>query len=162
MREKPENAQAVIDADHDDAFRRKVLAVVTRLGTRSRLKPATVEPHHHRQAIPRGLRRRPDIQVQAILAHRPVGPVAENHVGINWRLHTAWSELGGFANAFPRLYRLWRSPSQCSHRGRGEGNPAEDANARRCRSHALNDPALRLYPIVGQGVGGAQRRQRPC
>src|SRR5262245_34751639 len=35
MREKPENPQPIIDADDDDAFGRKVLAVVAGLRTRS-------------------------------------------------------------------------------------------------------------------------------
>src|SRR5262249_14013058 len=44
MREKSANAQPVIDADDDNAFLRKILAIVAGFGARSRLESASVKP----------------------------------------------------------------------------------------------------------------------
>src|SRR6266576_3683919 len=101
VRKKPEYAQPVIEADNDDPFLREILAVIARLGARSGLKSAAVKPHHYREAVLGRFCRRPDIQVQAILAHGLVRPVAENHVRKNWCLHAARPESTGLQNALP-------------------------------------------------------------
>src|SRR6516162_1234491 len=93
VRQKTEYAQPVIDTDNDDSFLCEILAVIARLGTRSGLKSSAVKPHHDRETVLGRSCRRPDVQVQAILAHWLVRPVAENHVGKNRQLHAARPEF---------------------------------------------------------------------
>ena len=50
-------------------LRAKAVAVVAGLGAGAGLEAAAVDPDHHRQAFAGRLRRRPDVEVEAVLAH---------------------------------------------------------------------------------------------
>ena len=68
MREKAERVEAMVERDHDDAARGELRAVVARLRSRADREPAAVNPDHHRQRRVARLRRRPDVEIEAILA----------------------------------------------------------------------------------------------
>src|SRR3954451_10306651 len=70
MNEEPERAKTVIERHDDRPLRGKVLAVVPLLTAGTAREAATIYPDHHRPAIARRLRARPDVEVQAILAAR--------------------------------------------------------------------------------------------
>src|SRR5579859_7570001 len=119
MREKPENAEAIIHADHHDAFVRKVFAILAPFRRGAGLKSAAVDPYHYRQLCGRGDLRRPHIEIQTIFA-RPA--VAKRHVTEDVSLHAARAKFGGLANSLPRRNGLGFFPAQRANRWRGERN----------------------------------------
>ena len=76
-------------------LRANALAVVPRLGAGAGLEAAAVDPHHHRQALGRRRRGRPDVQVQAVLARR----AREVDVAEDVTLHALRPELDRLAYA---------------------------------------------------------------
>src|SRR5277367_535141 len=92
MGEKSKNGKPVVHAHNHDAFVRQTLAILPRLGCRSDLKAAAVDPHHHGEfAIWRSLGS-PDIQIEAVFA-RP--RVAKPQVAENISLHAMRAKLSG-------------------------------------------------------------------
>src|SRR5690606_40977582 len=61
-------ADAIRDADEDDALLRELRAVIGGRSRRARGEAAAVDPHHDRQALVRAPRRRPDVEIEAVLA----------------------------------------------------------------------------------------------
>src|SRR2546423_15722006 len=120
MYEESEDAQPVVNGDGDDPLTRHALSIVPRLGAVSADESASVEVDQHRQPFPRRLCGRPNIQIEAVLAHA-VG--AEDHVIEDAELHGASTESVRLANAFPALYRLRLSPSEIAERRSGGRNP---------------------------------------
>src|SRR5262245_27510288 len=123
MRKETEDAEAVIDRDEDDPLACERLAVVAWLGAGPGLEAAAVNPHHHRQAIGRRRRGRPDVQVQAIFA----GWAAKVDVAEDVTLHALRAELDRIAHALPRRRGLRFPPAVLADRRRRVRNALEDA-----------------------------------
>jgi hypothetical protein len=123
MRQEAEHAQPMVGGDEDDVLLHEVVSVMPRLGCRTGLKPAAVNPDHHGPRRRGGGGRRPDVQVQTIFAGRPV----EDDVAEDRALHAVGTELGGLAHARPWDDRLRRLPPEVAHRRRRERNALEDA-----------------------------------
>ena len=72
--EESEEADSVGDGDKDDVrvLRHQVVAVVLRVGRSANLEAATVDPHDDR-LLRRSVVTPPDIQIEAVLAHRIEG-----------------------------------------------------------------------------------------
>jgi hypothetical protein len=145
------------------------------LGGAARVVPAAINPDHHGQACSRlGIGRRPDVQVQAVLAG---ARVAKDHVGIQVCLHAAMAEVCGIAYAGPLRRRLRRLPAQRSH-GRGGVRDAEKRpgltrcwallvrlqlardRARRCTHHERWRSCGRRCP--GRGKSCHRDRRHQC
>ena len=116
MREEAERPHAVVDADEHDTLAREVLAVVDRAGGGAEGEAAAVDPDEHRNAVARRPGRRPDVEVEAVLAHVPL---AVPLVGIR-------PELLGRPHALPPGGGLRRAPAEVARGRRGEGDAAVD------------------------------------
>ena len=136
MREEAEDAEPVAHRDDDDAALRHALAVVARLRAIAGDEAAAVVVDEHRQtrARPR-VGRRPDVEIEAVLAH---AGVAEHHVAVDARLHALVGEAVGLAHALPPRRGLRRLPAELSHGRRGERDAAKRADAAR-QHESLND-----------------------
>ncbi len=119
--EKSETAETIIEADEDNAVLREMRAVIDgRRGTAID-EAAAVNPDHDRQLL-RGIRRTPDVQIEAILAGRR----AQRRSILRERLLHAVMGVGfRLAHARPGGSRLRRRPAQLADRRRGIGNALE-------------------------------------
>ena len=98
VREEAERAEAVVQRDDDGAFAREAVARVARLGARAAGEAAAVQPDHDGPAVVRRVGRRPDVQIEAVLARRRRGRA----FGPPGRaLRAARRVLGGRADAGP-------------------------------------------------------------
>ena len=70
MRQESKRIEPMIERDDDDALCRQIGPVIAGLGARTDDKAAAVDPHHDRHWRCGFQRRRPDVEVQAILARR--------------------------------------------------------------------------------------------
>ncbi len=134
VREKPEHAEAVVGRDHDDALAREPFAVLPRLGGRAGLKPAAMNPEHHGQFLARLGRRRPDVEVEAVLAHL----VAEDHVVEDAALRAPRAERDRLLHVRPRRHRRRRLPAALANRRGGKRDALEHAHAAVGRRRALD------------------------
>ena len=140
MREEAERADAVVHVDDDDAPLGEPSAVVDRHVTGAAAEAAAVDPHEHGPALALA-RRRPDVEVQAVLADWPaqqelLRPRAERD---RRRLHARRRELVGGAHSAPRGRRAWGAPAHVPD-GRGaEGHAQIGANAGACGSGAREE-----------------------
>ena len=73
MGEEAERAEAVVQRDDDGAFACQAIAGIARLGARAAEEAAAVQPDHDGPAVVGRFGRRPDIQVEAVLARRRCG-----------------------------------------------------------------------------------------
>ena len=159
-------AQPVVQRHHHDAAPRKVVALVERRRAGAVDQRPAVDPHHDRRARA-GLLRRPDVQVQAILAHRRG---TDAGIAIGRRLDADRAIGGGVAPARPRGRRLRRPPAQRPDRRRRIGNvPVRgDRVLHAARQHALAQARLgmllRVHLARHQGQGGecAYESHAPC
>src|ERR1700722_16774461 len=71
MGEKAEDAEAIVEADDDDAPGRQRAAVGRGISRGAELKAAAMNPHHHGPLLVSLLRGGPDIEIEAILIARP-------------------------------------------------------------------------------------------
>ena len=130
-------------------FLGEFLAAVVRVGGGAGVESAAVNPDQHGDAVARRLRRRPDIQVQAVLAHS--GPLVG---GAGWTssLHAGWSELGGLPHAVPFRGGLRARASgdrrPAARRTECRGRPSSPSSAVPCS----NPPST----LTGVGVWAAQ------
>ena len=150
MRKEPEHAEAVGDRDHHRALSREPMTVVVRLVGPAAAVAATVEEHHHRQRTLAPLPRRPDIEIQAVLAdgevgeHRALGAETLGHAAIPVEdahaLHAGGRERRGRTGHAPAHEVHGRAPTQSAD-GRLSERQAEvgvDARrGRRCPDHRL-------------------------
>ena len=125
VRVEAEYTQAIVHAHYHHAFRGQHFAVLPRLGSGAGLKPAAVNPHHYRKPVVRGFGGRPDVEIQAVLAH---SRVLEYHVPVNICLHAVRAEMVRFMHAGPGRDRLWRLPTRIAHRRRGVRNAQKNAD----------------------------------
>ena len=141
MGEEPERAEAVGDGDDHGALRGQPMAVVVRLEGPTASVAAAVEKHQDRQPLAATFTRRPDIEVQAILADGEIRehgaartetlghtPVPIEDAGA---LHASRGEVrrGAFAVATDECHR--RSPSQFARRWFGERHAKVGIHPRR-------------------------------
>ncbi len=153
------NSEPVIHADHHNTLARQLLTVLPRLRGSSCLKTAAVNPDHYRKLVVPGFRGRPDIQIQAVLAH---ARVLEHHVPENIVLHAACAEMVRLLHAGPGRNRLRRLPTQIAHRRRGIGNAQVSADAfRSCGSLRYAACDMNLTGRCGRENGG-QKRDESC
>ena len=98
-RKEAENAKPVVHRHHDDTSRGQRRAVIALFRTIARHEAAAIDIDQHRQFAlrrPIEVRRRPDIQVKAVLAR---GRRAEHHVRVERLLHTSRGEFRRLADA---------------------------------------------------------------
>ena len=138
-----ERPEAVVDGDQHHAALRQPRPVVGDVGAVADGQPAAVDPDEHRGAVVRP-RRRPDVQVEAVLVHAVDARVVERpHRGGQRVLHARRGRLRRVAHAVPRRRRLGGTPPQIAHRRGRERHAAVDHDLvaeRRRRSREL--PAL--------------------
>ena len=161
MGEEPEHTEPIGDRDHHRALGREPMTLVVRLVGPAAAVAATVEEHHDGQRTAGARPRRPDVEVQAVLADREVLedaaarteafghaaiPVEDAHA-----LHAGGRERRGRTGHAPAHEVHGRAPTQSAD-GRLSERQAEvgiDARrGRRCPDHRL---AVDRYP----------RRHRP-
>ncbi len=104
-------------------------AVLARLRCGAGLEAAAVDPDHDRQPLGCRAGRRPDVEVQAVLARL----VAEDHVVEDRPLHASRAELGGLPHALPVRGGLRLPPPEVAH-GRCSRTGCRGRRARRTRS----------------------------
>ena len=148
VRQETERSDAVGDADQDHAFPGQMLTVVDRGRGGAEGEPAAIDPDQHGHAVGGGLRGRPYVQIQAILAHARPGARPLDRIR---------GELGGRPHALPLRGGLRCAPAEVAHRRRGEWDAAVDGQI--LLGHAL-DEAVSGHDGRGgrQRVGAAQRR----
>ena len=120
---------------------------------------AAVDPQHHRPLLAGRLGPAPDVQIEAVLAHRRGRRIVDGDVGtaLAVRLQADIAEPGAGTHALPGGDRLRRLPAQLAHRRPGEGDALEHAHAGRQRGDAL-DQALVGPHRRGEGRLGHRRR----
>ena len=145
MGEEAQHADAIVDRHHDHAALGQPRAVEGRTRGRAYLEAAAVDPHHDRQRA-LGVDRRPDVQGEAILAHRQIaaGIFEVDRLGRGAGLQALRAELRGGAHALPRRHRLRRLPAQVAERWRGEGNAEIGADMGVGRPFARDGAAIDL------------------
>ena len=153
-----ERSQAVVDGDQHHAPLGQPRAVVGDVGAVADRQPAAVDPDEHRGAVVRP-RRRPDVQVEAVLVHAVDARVVERaHRGGQRVLHARRRRLGRVAHALPGRRRLGGTPPQIAHRRCRERHAPVDHDLvaeRRRRSRKL--PALDGHDGTGGLAGGGRR-----
>ena len=137
VRQESELPDAVGDADQHHALLGQLLPAVVRLGGGARVESAAVDPDEHGDAVARRLRRRPDVQIQAVLARS--GPLTGSS-GVPHPLHGPGPESVGLPHALPFRGGLRRAPSEVADGRRGEGNAPVDRQP--VFESPLNHPAL--------------------
>src|SRR6185369_3691119 len=127
MRVEAEGAKAIVVGHEDHALAGELFTVVLRERSRSTGEGPAVRPDDDRQLVGRGVRRRPDVEIQTVFADRlwwratlPASSPA--------RLHAACAELIGPANAFPLCGRLRSAPAERTDRRRRERDALEHTN----------------------------------
>ena len=125
-----ERVQPMRDADdHDVVLAGQVGAVIRHHSGRAGRIAAAVQPHHHRP-LPCADARRPDVQVEAVFAHR-LAQVERCPFLDEDRIdeRRAQPELEGVADAGPRLrfHRRLKAPRAC--RGRAVRDASEGLDA---------------------------------
>ena len=142
MSQESAHTEAVVDGDEDDVASGEGGAVKLHLIAVAVLIGSAVYPDHHGQLVaPLGLGRLPDIEVEAILAHRGCLTLIELPP-VERALLLAALQRGsapGVASAhtLPRLHRLRGLPAQVAHGRGGIGNPLVHDDVRSIRLHAF-------------------------
>ncbi len=127
MSEESEDVGSVIDRDRDHTRARHVRSVVPRLRAVTVLESAAEDVNENRKLLLVRLGRRPDVEVEAVLAH---SAASEPVVRIRRSpLHTPRAELVRIANALPVLHRFGLAPAQFTNRRLAERNSLEAAHA---------------------------------
>ena len=123
MRKEAEQPKPVVDGNQHHALARQRLAIVERRTAAAGNEGAAVDPHHHRRLGIHRAARRPDVQVQAVLADRNRPLRVEALLGLH--LQTRIGIGRGSALALPRCRRRRRRPPQLAHRRRRKGDALE-------------------------------------
>ncbi len=163
MCEETENPDAIVERDEHDSFSRKRLAVQAAHGTVAALVAAAINPDHDGPPLIRILRSRPDIQVQAVLAHRRrfalkiFELIERTRFGEN--LHRYRTELIRLAYAIPRRDRPRRPPAQITDRRRGKRNPLEYTNLWICAANPAHESRIKFHRFHGGTAKTACQQQ---
>ncbi len=121
-----EVAEPVIEAHQYDAIACKGTAVVLRRRAAAVDETATVDPHHDRQVLRSGLRRLPDIQIQAILCRRDAQRCS---ISGKRDLHAVSPVVNGLPHALPGHDGLRRPPTIRPYGRRREWDPLKSNHA---------------------------------
>ena len=122
--QEAERAQPVVDRHQDDALPSKRRAVEDERRPMPHLVAAAVEPDHDRPRTSVAGGRRPQIEIEAVLAAVEFAAAPDRGVGTD-PLPARRAGLQGRTHAVPGRRRLRRPPAQVAHRRRGVGNAAE-------------------------------------
>ena len=156
MREEAQRADPVIERHDDRALIRQRLAAVERQRGRADRPAAAIDEDHDRPLLARP-RRRPDIEIEAILARRLLAKIENRILGAQ-RLQAHRRIAVGDEIALPGDDRLRRLPAQLAH---GRGGKRNALVARKlARTDADNCAAFDLDPRRRIGEGGARKGQR--
>ena len=121
MRHVAEHADAIVEVDEDGAALGHVLAVVIGHARRAEGPAAAIDEDDHRAAVAGlGFGRRPDIEVEAVLAGRLLAEIVVDVVGAQ-HLDAFGPLAVGIPDAVP-ADRLRRLPAQLAGRRLGEGD----------------------------------------
>ena len=126
MRKIAERAKPVVDRNDNHAPLGKRAAVIERVAAGAGGQRTAVDPEKYRRIA--CIFRCPDIERQAILAHRRQVPGVDAGAA-RFRLHACGAEFGGIADVLPGGKRLRRCPAQLSGRGRRIGDALENMHA---------------------------------
>ena len=137
MREEAEDAEPVVHAHDHDALPCQVLPILPGLGGGPGLVPPAEDPDHHRQSLPRRLRGRPHVEVEAVLAR---ARVAEDHVGIDVAAASASDRTPSPANALPCRHGCGACQRSSPTGGAANGMPLK------ARMPAASAPAPSIKP----------------
>ena len=130
VRHETERPQTVVEGDQHDAMTRQVATHEHRVAASALLKGAAVKPDHDRPARVGRRRRAPDVEVQAVFAHRLRARVlGVDRAGRAAGLQALRGQRAGRPHAAPGLDRLRRPPAQRPQRRRRVGNAKKGANA---------------------------------
>src|SRR5947207_2257821 len=105
MGEKPEDAEAIVEADDDDTLGCQLAAIGGGICRGAELKAAAVNPHHHGPLLVGPLRGGPDIEIEAILTAWP-----RTRIIFECR-KTPCAKCRRVAHTIPRRRRLRCSPT---------------------------------------------------
>src|SRR5262245_15453074 len=70
MREEAKRAESIVEGDDHRTLGREVLTVIPGEATGTAGEAAAVNPHHHRPLVAGGVRARPHVEVETVLAAR--------------------------------------------------------------------------------------------
>src|SRR6185437_8170692 len=156
-REKPKRPEAIIERDDHDALAGELVAQLIRVGAGTVLETPAVDPEHHRQVRTGCFFWRPDVQIQAVLAHRLISGAAR---AARTHLHAARFESVGLEDAAPGPGRLRWSPPPFPDRGRSERQAL--VNREVALLNALDESLLRSHRgACRRAVGQRDTDQRP-
>jgi len=144
-RQEPKRSQAIVDGDDHGALASELVAQLIRIGAGAVLETPSIDPEHHRQVLTRRFLRRPDVQIQAVLAH---GLIVGAPGAARTHLRAAQFECVGLEDARPGLWRLRRTPSQLPDRRRGERQSL--VNSDTALLNALHEPLLRVHECASR------------
>ncbi len=138
-----ERPEPVVDGHQHHAPLRQPRPVVGDVGAVADGQAAAVDPDQDGGSVLR-CRRRPDVQVEAVLVHPVHARVVERpHRGGNRVLHASRRRFRRIAQAFPRRRRHGGTPSQVAHRrGRERHAPVDHDLAAERRQRSGELPAL--------------------
>ena len=159
-----ERPEAVVDGHQHDAAPGQPRPVVGDVGAVADSQPAAVDPDQHGGAVIRR-RRRPDVQVEAVLVHAVDARVVERlHRGGQRVLHARRRRLGRVAHALPRRRRLGGTPPQLAdRRGRERHAPVDHdlfaERRRRSREPSRFDGHDRAGVLARRGRRGAPQER---
>ena len=153
MCHEAEGPEAVVDRDQHHALLREIAAHEDRVGRGALLEGAAMDPDHDRQCLVGRCRRGPQVQAEAVLAHRlDAREFRVDRIGGAARLHALRCETVGPAHAVPGQHRCRRPPAQRAHRRRREGHAQVGAHAGGGVAHAGQQPAVDAHgPCLRHG-----------
>ena len=131
MGQKTVDTDPVVDGHRDNPPFSKGLPVVALIDPHPGAEPSSVDVKSHGQPVLIRFRRRPDVQIQAVLAHRKADFVKLLLIKRSFFRLFLKADIGkciGIPHALPWLRRLRFSPPQFAHRRRRIGNSLENAD----------------------------------
>ena len=134
MRVEAEHTEAIVERDEDDALLGEVFTVVVWRGAAAFGVRPTEDPQHHRPPVTGAVGLRPDVEVQAVLAHRRRTGQVHGHVhGCSFGLVGLDADVAPglrVSHAGPLRDRLRFAPAQVPGGRSPERNALEHAHTR--------------------------------
>src|SRR5215831_381221 len=113
MRQKPEDAQSIVERDDDDALLGETRTVMSFLTTEARIVATAVDPDHHGTLGAGAERRGPDVQIETILGDSGGEWI---DVAVDLSLHAVLAEPIGRAHGGPVRRGHRSAPPQIADR----------------------------------------------